>query len=167
MEDLSSITASEMLARRHIAESEFADLIGQFVFQYSRFVTGLHLCVAWHNEGRDLDNYGTIAEDLGAAELLKKIEKQARAKLGDQSVGFKKYKTWLVRAHRLREVRNTIMHSRWGIEAYGRHAIAIPTPIFVEPAKEIILTSDQLRDTCRSCEELASELYALRKAHRI
>ncbi|GAA0887671.1 hypothetical protein [Rhodanobacter soli] len=165
MEDFDSMTASEMFARRDATENEISDLIGQLVFNYSRFVTGLQLCVAWHNEGKDLDSYPSIAEDLAAADLLKRIEKQALAKLRDTSTGFKKYKSWLHRAHQVRETRNIVMHSRWGIEPYGRHAIAISTPVFVEPAKEIIFTADQLRQLCQTCEKLSVELNKLREEH--
>jgi hypothetical protein len=165
MEDLSSVTSIEMFARRDAAESEISGLIGQLVFRYSRFVTGLHLCVAWHNEGKDLGNYPSIAQDLAVADLLSKIEKQALTKLGRASVGFKKYKTWLSRAHQIRESRNIVMHSRWSIEAFGRHAIAISTPVFVEPAKEIIFTADQLRQLCQTCDKLMGELNRLRDEH--
>lgn len=165
MEDFSSMTASEMFARRNTAENEISGIIGQLVFNYSRFVTGLHLCVAWHNEGKDLDSYPSIAEDLAAADLLKRIEKQALTKLGDTSVGFKKYKSWLRRAHQVRETRNIVMHSRWGIEPYGRHAIATSTPVFVEPAKEIIFTADRLRQLCQACDKLREELNKLREEH--
>ena len=160
MEDVSSMTASEMLARRDAGEKEISGLVGQFVFNYSRFVTGLHICVAWHNDGKDLASYPSVAEDLAVADLLRKIEKQGRIKLGGGSVGFKKIKRWLRRAHQLRETRNIIMHSRWGIEPYGRHAIATST-VFVEPAKEVVFTADQLRQLCRACDELKDELHQL------
>jgi hypothetical protein len=165
MEDLSSMTSVEMFARRDAAESEISGLIGQLVFNYSRFVTGLHLCVAWHNDGKDLDNYPSIAQDLAVADLLSRIEKQALAKLGRTSGGFKKYKTWLCRAHQLRETRNIVMHSSWSIEAFGRHAIAISTPVFVEPVKEIIFTADQLRKLGQTCHTLMGELNRLRDEH--
>jgi hypothetical protein len=41
MDDLSSMLASEMLARRDAARNEVTGLIGQLVFNYSRFVTAL------------------------------------------------------------------------------------------------------------------------------
>ena len=66
-----------MFARRDAAEKEITGLIGQLVFDYSRFVTALHFCVAWHNQGKDLDTYSSIAEDLDVADLLRRIEKQA------------------------------------------------------------------------------------------
>lgn len=165
MEELDSIPAYEMFARRDATEKEVASLLGQLVFAYSRFVTGLHLCVAWHNDGKGLDNYGAIAEDLAAANLLKMIEKQAQTKLGKTSVGFKKYKVWLRRAHQLRDIRNKIMHSRWGIEPYGRHAIAVSTPVFVVPVKEHVFTTERLRDVCGTPEKLIIELNQLRKEY--
>ena len=165
MEDFSTMPAIEMFARRDAAEKEITGLIGQLVFDYSRFVTALHFCVAWHNQGKDLDTYSSIAEDLDVADLLRRIEKQALNKLGGTSLGFTAYKSWLLRAHKIRETRNIIMHSRWGIEAYGRHAIAISTSVLVEPVKEIIFTADQLRQICQTCEKLRSELNGLREKH--
>ena len=55
------------------------------------------------------------------------------------------------------------MHSRWGIEAYGRHAIAIPTPPFVDPKKERIVSTDELVTVREDCLSLAKELSALRE----
>jgi len=57
------------------------------------------------------------------------------------------------------------VHSRWSIEAYGRHAVAVTTPVFVEPAKEIIFTADQLRRVSQACETLRGELNGLREKH--
>lgn len=165
MEDFDSMPAYEMFDRRETTEKEIASLLGQFVFAYSRFVTELHLCVAWLNDGKSRANYGAIAEDLAAANLLKMIDKQVQTKLGKASVGFNKYKIWLRRAHQLRNIRNTIMHSRWGIEPYGRHAIAFSTPVLVKPVKELIFTTDRLRDVCGTPEKLIIELNQLRKEY--
>lgn len=152
-----------MFARRDATEKEVSALIGQLVFAYSRLVTGLHLCVAWLNDGKELDAYGTKAEDLAAADLIRKIEAQAKTKLGVKSAYFISYESWTRRAHAIRELRNVVMHSRWVIEPYGRHAIAAPTPIFVEPAKELTFTADQIRYACSECDSLTRELNRLRK----
>ena len=104
--DRESLTLGEMLARRDATEREVAAAIGKLVFIYSRFVTGLHLCVAWLEDGKHLKDYPEVAESLVVAELLKRIEKRASAKFGRQSSGFRAYKNWLRRAHQLREVRN-------------------------------------------------------------
>jgi hypothetical protein len=154
-----------MLARRDATEREVAAAIGKLVFIYSRFVTGLHLCVAWLEDGKHLKDYPEVAESLVVAELLKRIEKRASAKFGRQSSGFRAYKNWLRRAHQLREVRNIVMHSRWGIEPYGRHAIAVSTPVFVEPPEETTFTADQLQVICERCSQLIGDLNGLREAH--
>ena len=165
MKDLASMTGLEMDAKRDITENEVSGLLGRLVFAYSRFVTGLHLCVAWHNHGKDLDNYGAIADDIAVADLLSRIEKQAYSILGENSAAFKKYKRWLRQAHKLRETRNIIMHSRWGIEPYGRHAIAVSTPVLVKPAKEHAFTADRLRNLCDTSETLIEELNQLREKY--
>lgn len=64
MEDLSSMTASERLAKRDAVRNEVASLIGQLVFNYSQFVTSLHLCMAWRDEGKGLEGYPSVAVDL-------------------------------------------------------------------------------------------------------
>lgn len=165
MEDFSSMPAYEMFARRNAARDEISGVIGQFVFRYSRFVTGLHLCVAWHNDGSALDGYPAVAGDLAVADLLKRIEKQVLIKFEGESCAAESYASWLNRAHQLRRIRNTIMHSRWNIEAYGRHAVATSTPILVEPGRELIFTAHQLRQHCQDCEELSEELGTLRTTH--
>ena len=165
MDDFDSMPSTEMFARRDAAEKEISGLIGQFVFTYSRLVTGLHLCVAWHDEGKGLKKHAATAQDLGVSYLLRSIDKQARRTLGANSNGFKAYKNWLRRAHQIRETRNLLMHSRWGIEAFGRYAIAVTTPVLVEPVVERTFTADQLRFACQACEKLGTELNRLRQDH--
>lgn len=165
MDEAEALTINQMLARRSSAEQEVSRLIGQLVFAFSRLVNNLHLCVAWHNDGKDLDRYGDVAGSFAAAELIKKIEHQAAARFGEDSKRHKKYKLWAVRAHKMREQRNIIMHSRWSIEPYGRHAIAVPSPIFVEPQEELVYSLGKLADICADCELLTSELAELRRAY--
>lgn len=122
MEDIRTMTGTEMFARRGATETEVATLIGQLVFSYSRFVGALHYCLAWHNDGANLDSYGESAEGPSSADLINKIASQAQARFGNGSPVFKKYTAWAERAHTVRELRNVIMHSRWGIEPYApRH----------------------------------------------
>lgn len=165
IKDFDLMPMNEMFVRRNHTEKLVAGYIGQLVFSYSRLVTSLHLCVAWHNEGKELDSYSSKAEDFAAADLIKKIENQAHVKFIDKPEGLMKYKQWASEAHQLRQERNTIMHSRWGIEAFGRHAIAVTTPVFVEPIKEREFTSKQLRELCNKCEQLNTELNKLRKEY--
>jgi hypothetical protein len=165
MKDFGSITINEMLQWREAAELEVSRLIGKLVFSYSRFVTGLHYCVAWMNLGRDLDTYGSIAEDLVAATLIRKIERHAAAYFGEGSKRHKKFAAWTERAHALREKRNIVMHASWSIEAYGRHAIAVSTPVFVDPPRVITFSADDLLGLSNTCDQLTTELYRLRRAH--
>ncbi len=165
IKDFNLMPTNEMFIRRNHTEKLVAGYIGQLVFAYSRFVTGLHLCVGWHNEGKELDSYSSKAEDFVAADLIRKIENQAHVKFEDKSEGLMKYKQWASEAHQLRQERNTIMHSRWGIETYGKHAIAVTTPVLVEPIKDRELTSKQLRELCNKCEQLNTELNKLRNEY--
>lgn len=163
IKDINLIPGHEMFVRRDHTEKLVAGYIGQLVFAYSRLVTSLHLCVAWHNEGKEYDSYSSKAEDIVVAELINKIENQAHVKFQNNSEGLMKYVKWANEANKLRRERNTIMHSRWGIEAFGRHAIAVTTPVLVEPINEIIFTTKQLRELCANCEKLDIELNKLRK----
>ena len=156
------MTGAEMFARRDATETEVATLIGQLVFSYSRLVSALHYCVAWHNDGANLDAYGKSAEGYSSADLINKIASQAQTHFGSGSLAFKKYASWAKRAHSAREFRNVVMHSRWGIEPYGRHAIAVSTPPFAEPQRERIVTSSKLQAACETCTALATELGELR-----
>ncbi len=165
MEDISSLTGYQMLFRLAMAEQEVSKLIGQLVFAYSKLVNNLHVCVAWHNDGRDIDKYGKIAEDLAAAELIKRIERQAETQFGKDSEQHRRYKYWATRAHKVREQRNIIMHARWSIEPYGRHAIATSTPVFVEPPNTIVYTTGALADICSDCDYLAEELMQLKNKY--
>jgi len=162
--ELGSLTAREMFARRDAMEVEISELLGRFVFKYSRLVTNLQLCVAWHDAGKGLDEYRALADDLGAAALLGRIRKQSKTKFDAASTEFNRYREWLHRAHEVRRLRNLLMHSRLEIEAYGRHAIAT-SPIFVEPTTEKHISVDELRLACSSCESLIDDLSKLRREH--
>ncbi|GAB6197332.1 hypothetical protein [Lysobacter xanthus] len=165
MEDLDALPAYEMMARRHAAEKEIGDLLGQLVFGYSRFVDAINLCVGWRNNGSDLENVKKASEATGTFQLLQMLDAYAREAFGAKASSYKKYRVWLAKAHRLREQRNLLMHSRWYIEAYGRHATAISTPILVEPVVSHVITPDVLRDLCATCGNLVKELSKLRAEH--
>jgi lysophospholipase L1-like esterase len=164
MENISLMTGAEMFARRDAIGAEVAALIGRFVFAYSRLNSALHYCVAWHNDGANLEIYSERAEGLSVAGLIKQIETQAKARYGHNSLAFQRYSAWASRAHAAREFRNLIMHSRWGIEPYGRYAIAVSTPPFVQPISERIISASQLETARATCDSLANELGALRHA---
>jgi hypothetical protein len=76
-----------------------------------------------------------------------------------------KYKKWLVQAHALRQLRNTIVHSRWGVDSYGRHVIAVTTPVLVDPACERPFTAEELAAAIETAEQLMRALNRLRKDH--
>lgn len=164
MEDLESLTLYQMMERRNSTEQEVSRLIGQLVFAFSRLVQGLHLCVAWHDDGRQLRAYPSVAQDLGAAALIKRIKEQAALRFGE-SVPYQEYAAWSERADEIRQHRNIIMHSTWSVEAYGRHAIAISTPVFVEPARTHTYSVQQLVELCEACSAVQSELSRLRKRY--
>lgn len=165
MEDVDRLTGCQMLARRASAEQEISRVIGQLIFAFSRLVDSLHLCVAWHNDGTDVASYGETAQDAVAARLIRQIERQAATRFGEGSRPHGRYTTWAVRAHAVRQHRNIVMHARWGMEAYGRHAVATTTPVFVEPQQSVIYTAGRLVDICTDCDELARELSRLRQDH--
>lgn len=156
-----------MFARRDATEAEVAALIGRLVFAYSRLTSALHYCVAWQNDGASVDTYGERAEGRSTAELIKQIQAQAEARYGCSSPAFEKYGAWAGRANAAREFRNVIMHSRWGIEPYGRHAIAVSTPPFVQPIKQHIISSSELKAACEDCDSLVHELGELRRAYSL
>ena len=162
MEDLGSMTLAETFARRDATEESVASAIGRLVLAYARLNSALHYCVAWHNDGAELDSYGNRAEDLSVAELISKTDAQAKSRYGSTSDAYLQYRTWASKAHATRELRNLIMHSRWGIESFGRHAIAISTPPFVEPMREHVISTEELEAARRTCIDLASELGKLR-----
>ena len=163
-DEFDTMTAREMMARRAAAEQEIARLIGLFLFAYSRFVTAVHLAVAWFDHGAALDEHAERAGALSVGHLLKCIRERAQDRIPEKSKGWVSYIQWCDRANALRAARNDIAHARWGIEAYGRYAIAVTTPVLVEPAKQREFTAAQLQALSKECSELVEELSALRKA---
>ena len=164
VEAFDTMTAREMMARRAAAEQEIARLIGQVLFAYSRFVSAVHLGVAWLDHGGALDAHRERAGALSVGHLLQAIRDRVRGRLSDKPEGAARYIRWCDRASVLRAARNDIAHARWGMEAYGRHAIAVTTPVLVDPPEQREFTAAQLRDLCEQCSGLANELSELRRS---
>ena len=164
VDDFDTMPAYEMMARREAAEQETALLIGQFLFAYSRFVTATHLAVAWLGGGAALDAHRERARGYSVSDLLKALRARANAQLASGSDDLSRYTSWCDRADVLRATRNDIAHARWGMEAYGRHAIAVTTPVLVDPPEQREFTAAQLRDLCEECSGLANELSTLRRS---
>jgi hypothetical protein len=157
--NLADIPAWRMMEMRADGQREIATAIGEFLFAYSRFVTDLHLCVAWQGRGAE----ARTTKDLGVAALLGAIEDHGRASIAADSTPKEEFERWLGAAHRLRNIRNVLVHSRFGIEAYGRFMELVSTPVRVEPIDSRNFTAGDLRQLCEELPQLSARLAHFRK----
>ena len=166
MDPAHNLPATEMVALRKAAERDLAELVGRFVFAYSRLETSIHLCVGWFDHGSAL-GARRKAERLGTAELLDLISRQVSVKLCSDQAGAEAYGEWVRKAHEMREVRNILVHSRCAVVGSGDYLHAVSTPVLVEPSREHRFTAADIAAAIETCEALSVRLGILRKAHQL
>jgi len=108
-------TGKEMMEERGAFEAAATMLIGRLVLEWSRFDLAIGLAAVWADEGRNLDQYSEALNNRPAANRVRFIEKIMRKKFAPESVAYKLYSVWIRDADLIRECRNTIIHSRFGI----------------------------------------------------
>lgn len=115
---MDDLTVGELWARRKQLENEAAVQLGHMIFEISRLEMNLGLCLVWVEGGGKLESLTKSVESLSLKAKLDKLEEQVKANLPDRSTGREAYEHWLQRAHAIRQLRNNLIHGRWGVEAH-------------------------------------------------
>ena len=115
---MDDLTVGELWARRKQLENEAAVQLGHMIFEISRLEMNLGLCLVWVEGGGKLESLTKSVESLGLKAKLDKLEEQVKANLPDRSKCREAYEHWLQRAHAIRQLRNNLIHGRWGVEAH-------------------------------------------------
>lgn len=115
---MDDLTVGELWARRKQLENEAAVQLGHMIFEISRLEMNLGLCLVWVEGGGKLESLTKSVESLGLKAKLDKLEEQVKANLPDRSKRREAYEHWLQRAHAIRQLRNNLIHGRWGVEAH-------------------------------------------------
>lgn len=110
-------TAGQLWVRHDAMQAEAASLLGQMLFAFSYIDVNLGLCLAWMDNGSKLEAASKSVESQTVHEKLVALSKQVTEKLPAGSKRRTAYERWIERVHSARQVRNQMVHGRWGIEA--------------------------------------------------
>jgi hypothetical protein len=106
LDRMDNITAGELGLRREQLEEGGAMLLGRLMFAFGRLESNLGLFIRSVAGGKYLDGSTFHAR-------LESLSEAVRA--GPHGEGFsrKPYEAWIVRAHRMRQMRKDMVHGRW------------------------------------------------------
>jgi len=149
-------TGIEIEEERSRLEQEAATILGFILFEYSQLDMELGLYLVWSNEGRNLAGLTKELENYNFNKRLVFLRKSAKAKFAKSPYVVKKYSLWLSEANRLRRIRNSFFHGRWGFSPTEQQVINVLG----------LPTSDQQLATSHTIEELGAVLTSLKVSRR-
>lgn len=145
-----------------LIEEEAAKAVGLILFEFTRLDSNLGLFVVWTNNGQNLRQLTSKFEGKSFSERLSYIEKLAHKKYANSSVELNEYNNWLKNAHELREIRNQLVHGRYGfIPKTGHVANVIGLPTSSEQS-ETRYTIRELNQIIKRIQKLSLKMHELR-----
>lgn len=160
---MSEITAEEQWAKREKLENESALLLGHVLFEFSRLDMNLGLALVWVDGGARIEQVTELVESMNLKKKLDELTKHVQAKLPSQSKRRRAYEAWIDQANAIRQLRNNLVHGRWGIDANKNkvvNVIGLPTS---EGQRTYEYSIDELGVINRQLRELQHELKRLRE----
>jgi len=160
---MSEITAGELAAKGDALENGAACLLGHMLFEFSRLDMNLGLCLVWVDGGASIETQTKNVKDLVLKSKLDVLTKHVIAKLPLGSKQRHAYEVWIARAHSVRQLRNNLVHGRWGVEASRDkvvNVIGLPTSDS-QQSKEYTL--EELAEINAELRALQLELSRLRR----
>ena len=97
-------------------EQASALVLGQMLFEFSRLDIALGLCLAWSGQGQQLEHLSSEVENFTFHKKLDRLNKLVDAKFSTKQGVQAQYAQWLKDADTTRQIRNELVHGRWGIE---------------------------------------------------
>ncbi|MBO1924963.1 hypothetical protein [Thiomicrorhabdus sp. 6S3-12] len=150
-----------------VIEEQAAKAVGLILFEFTRLDSNLGLFVVWTNEGQNLKHLTSKFEGKGFSDRLKFIENLAQKKFDIGSVELNKYNNWLKSAHEIRDIRNNLVHGRYGfIPQTGHVANVVGLPTSSEQS-ETRYTIKELNNIIKRIKELSKRMHELRFEHPI
>ena len=150
-----------------VIEEDAAKAIGLIIFEFTRLDMNLGLCVVWTNEGKNLDELTSKYNEKSFSFRLRYIEKLAHEKYKHGSVELNKYINWIKNANDVRELRNQLVHGRYGFiphEGCIANVIGLPTS---PKQNETMYTIKQLNSIVKRTKKLSAKLNELREEYPV
>ena len=123
-------TGIEIERAKQGLEQASATILGRMLFEFSRLDVALGLFLVWSGDGRHLDELTNKVEALAFSKKLEFLEALIKAKYETTETVRSLYAQWLLDANSIRQVRNELVHGRWGVEPIKNrvvNVIGLPT----------------------------------------
>ena len=145
-----------------VIEEDAAKAIGLILFEFTRLDMNLGLCIVWSNQGKNLEKLTSKYNEKSFSCRLKFIEKLAFEKYALGSDGLNKYINWIKNTNDVREIRNQLVHGRYGFiprEGCVANVVGLPTS---QDQSETRYTIKQLNNIVKRIKKLSERLQKLR-----
>jgi hypothetical protein len=157
--------AAEHMQIEQALEDAAASNLGHIIFELSRLELNLGLCIAWFDDGADLEEQSKKYNTKGLGEKFEAVRKQLEMKRIDERLeanAITAWQRWLDRADQIRVIRNNFLHGRW---ATNTQTITVTNVVGLPSSglqQERQYTLDQLSQIRREIQNAAAELHMLR-----
>jgi predicted transport protein len=161
-------TGIEIERARQELEQATATVLGRMLFEYSRLDMNLGLMLVRINDSATLE---AMTEQVSKpyfsfGEKLNLTNKLVQEKFKSNIVALAEYEKWIESANAIRELRNVLVHGRWGVEATKNrvvNVVGIPTG----EQKVSCYTIAELKILLQRMQDLGRQLSKLREQHPI
>lgn len=144
-------------------EHAAAALLGKMLFALSRLEIAISFYVVWADHGRELEALSEKLEETAFNVKLRHLEKKFANKYAIGTPPHSAMAAWLKKADAARELRNELVHGRWGIAAHEQkvaNVIGLPTS---QRQREVRYSIADLQQVLARVESLEPALGQLRK----
>lgn len=118
-------TGIEIKRSKQGLEQASATVLGRILIEFSRLDVALGLLLVWSGDGQQLHELTNKVEVLSFSKKLEFLDTLVREKYGSTEVTCSPYTPWLQDANELRQLRNELVHGRWGIKPIKERVINI------------------------------------------
>ena len=156
-------TGAEMEVARRGLERASAEILGRMLFEFSRLDVALGLCLIWSGDGRQVEKLTKTVGEYSFHQKLEFLKELADGKFARDAEARSLYSRWLRDAHKTREMRNELIHGRWGTDPIKQqvvNVVGLPTSV---DQREIRYTISDLERALLAMNELHLRLQTLRK----
>jgi hypothetical protein len=147
---MSEITAGELWKRREGLEEATANLLGRMLLGFGRLEFALGLCV------RNID--GARADESAFAGRLKALSRVVSEKCSPESELAKAYGAWIRRADSIRQLRNEMIHGRWGVDPHTMEVVNVIASPDCSEQREVRYAVAELEQLGAAVVELHTQL---------
>lgn len=145
------LTGRDMARRRAELEETGANLLGKLMFAFGRLEHALSLAVRSVDDGKYLDGSTFHAR-------LASLERAVDARHRERGLLREPYDSWIAAAHRLRQVRNDMVHGRWAPDAGSLTVVNVVVSGDLKEQRTIPYSLSQLEQIASDVTRLQADL---------